>query len=321
MILVLDAYGRIGSVVVRHLTSMGQQVRAFVPTRSRLFQLDSTGAELVIGAMDDPSALYTAMLGIDTVVLVSPQTPGEVALEQRAIDAAIKADVKRIVKLSSVDADAQASSALARAHRQVEQRLEQIDVPSIVVRSSRLMQILELQVPLLVHAGIITGCQGDAAVADVDARDVAAVLATLAAHGLRRHPSESHQLGSVTYVMLTGPQALTRTEMAEVLSGSFGRFIGYIDCTPAELLQYAQAAGINAQEALDIVAFESVARDGRFSITTDAGRVILGRPLRDFASFANELAVSVRFSRSPSAVDAPIVSQSHTRKRESTAIH
>jgi uncharacterized protein YbjT (DUF2867 family) len=130
--------------------------------------------------------------------------------------------------------------------------------------------------------------------ADVDARDVGTVLATLAAAEQIEQP----------IVGVTGPEALDYPAMARRLATHFGRPIRYVDCAPADLLQCAQAAGVDAWLAHDMVAWQMEARDGRYAIVYDSVERLTGRPPRRFEAFANELAASLRYSNAPVRVRA-----------------
>lgn len=312
MILVTDATSRVGSGVVRQLAVSGRPVRALVPTLARTSRIESPTTEFQVGAPDNARVLSRAMDGVRTVVLVTADTPEHIAAQELAIVHARAAGVQRILKLSVAGASLDACCNSARLHGRVEQLLLGSGIPSCSVRANRLMQTLEQQVPVLLSASILTGCQGDGRVADVDARDVSAVLATLAVRDGDMIVDES--IPDVTRVTgtddamfeafdLTGPRALSRHDIADMLSSSLGRRISYVDCPPSGLLQCEQAAGMPAWQAQDVVAFETSARSGAFADVSPATQQLLGRPGRDFAAFAHEFAVSVRYSNAPGAFD------------------
>jgi uncharacterized protein YbjT (DUF2867 family) len=317
MILVTDAIGRIGGAVVRHLAAGGHPTRAFVPSRSQAMRLESRTVEIAAGALCDQRAVRHALEGIDTVVMITSQVPNEVALQEQLVEMCRQAHVRHIVKLSAQGVAGDSPCDCDRAHRRVEQQLMQSGIASCCVRPTRLMQSLELQVPLILTAGILAGCQGHGRVADVDTGDVAAVLAALAVR------KGSSVLGDVPGAVrlggahdalfeacdLTGPRALTRDEVAAVLSAQLGRHVAYVDCAPAQLLQCSEAAGLPAWQAQEMVAFDTRARAGKLDNVSPATEQILGRPARDFESFAHELAISLRYAQAPGAMETPATAQ------------
>lgn len=313
MILVTDATGRIGSSVTRQLAAAGQHVRAFVPSLARASRLDASRTGLAVGSLSDHRALAKALDGVRVVVLITSGAPEQIAAQERVIVQARTAGVERIIKLSTADAGAAAYCESARWHGHIEDVLARSGIAGCSVRASRFMQSLELQVPLILTAGILTGCQGTGRVADIDVYDVASVLAELAMKRGSTVVNASianveRKVGANDSVFeafdLTGPAAFTRADAAAILSVNLGRAVSYVDCAPAELLQCAQAAGLPAWQAQDIVALETFARSGACSTVSNAAQQILGRPARDFASFAHEFAFSLRYSQSPGMLES-----------------
>lgn len=308
MILVTDASGRIGSAVARQLAAAGHATRAILSSPGRAARFDATNIELTIGTLTNGRTLPRALEGVRTVVLVTHPAPELVAAQEEVIMQSRARGIERIVKLSAAGADTSLCCDTIRWHSHVEHLLLRSGIPSCVVRASRFMQTLEAQTSLILAAGMLTGCQGDGCVADVDVRDVAAVLATLAIRSGDHIVDES--IADVTRMSgaddamfeafeLTGPAALTRPEVATLLSAQLGRRVQYVDCAPGELLRCAQAAGFPAWQAEDMVAYETAARSGSFDIVTTAAQQLLGRPARTFAAFAHEFAVSVRYAQAP----------------------
>ena len=75
---------------------------------------------------------------------------------------------------------------------------------------------------------------GDAKVSAVDVRDIAAAAA--AALTQRKHEGRIYDL--------TGPEALTHTEMAAQLSNAVGRRISFVDITPEAMKATLLDAGL-----------------------------------------------------------------------------
>ena len=75
-VLVTGATGRIGSQLVPRLAGYNDlALRAFVRHTKKAAPLLASGAELMLGHLDDQQSLRVAMAGIDTVVLITPASP------------------------------------------------------------------------------------------------------------------------------------------------------------------------------------------------------------------------------------------------------
>ncbi len=290
MILVTGATGRIGTSAIRQLRERDLPVRALGGRHAHRAPRDA-GVEWIEGDLADERAVTAGLRGVRTVVLLSASAPQRVRLQERVIDLAEAAGVARIVKLSTVAAAEDASCDSARWHWRVERRLARSSLEHCTLRATRVMQELLQQVPLLLTSGLLAGCQGDGRVADVDARDVGHVLASLAASDRAPDP-ELH---------VTGPEAMSFATLAAHLTRQLGRPVRYVDCTPADLLLCAEAAGVEPWRAHDMVAWQTEARAGRYAIVHDTIERITGRTPRRFESFANELATSLRYANAPAA--------------------
>lgn len=289
MILVTGALGRIGNATARALHHRGAAVKALVPSRSHVPGLAELGVPLAEGDYDDAKRLNAALDGVHTVVLLSRPSADFVAVQERVIDACASAGVRRVVKLSATGASATARSHAARWHWRIEQHLRHAPLESCIVRPMRQMQELLHQLPLLLTSGMLVGCQREGRVAEIDARDLGSVLAACAvAETLPPDP-----------VLATGPVALDRWTMCELLSSAFDRSVRYVDCDAAELETTLLASGLSPWQVHDLVTTEASAAEGAFDIVTDAVETLIGRPPRRFEQFANELATAISYANAP----------------------
>lgn len=294
MILVAGASGRIGGAVIRHLHELAMPVRAIGRRHARI-TLPDADVEWVNGELATGEILRDAMRGVDAVVLHSASSPDSIRAQEGVVAAAEAGGVRRIVKLSTIGASADAACDGARSHWRVEQRVADSGLDHCIVRATRTMQDLLHQVPLLLTSGLLAGCQGDGQTADVDARDLGRLLATLAV----AQPEEGAVATDHTMLHVTGPRAMSFSAMADVLSHALDRAVRYVDCTPADLLRCAEAAGVESWRAHDMVTWQTEAREGRHAIVYDTVERITGYAPRRFESFANELATSLRYANAP----------------------
>src|SRR3954452_612790 len=115
MILVTGATGTIGTHVVAELARAHVPARALIRSPDRAVELPD-GIEPVVG---DLETLDAALDGIDHLFLMSPPGPDTPRLESGAIDAARKAGVQAVVKLSAAGASPQAAARFPRQHGEV----------------------------------------------------------------------------------------------------------------------------------------------------------------------------------------------------------
>ena len=223
-ILITGATGNIGGEVVNHLIEKKLPLRALVRDRNKASKLEAQGIELAQGDFSQPDSLDAALQGIEKAFLVMPNEPHQVDLESNFIDAAQKAGIRQIVKLSVMGAG-ELPSTFQTWHRQIEVRLEASGMTWTHLRPNMLMQNMHWFAQTIAQSGAFYNCVGDTKISHVDARDVAAVAAVcLAEVG---HENKSY--------ILTGAQAITFDEIADIFAKALGRSVNYVNLPPAEL--------------------------------------------------------------------------------------
>src|SRR3954469_24981827 len=127
-ILVTGATGTVGREVVRQLIAAGERPRMFV--RNGTDPHSSTGdrVECVGGDLNRPETVEAALTGVDRVFLLTRQNSRQLDQERAVIDAAARAHVRRVVKLSVFRADDHSPLQIARQHREAEKVLEESGV-------------------------------------------------------------------------------------------------------------------------------------------------------------------------------------------------
>jgi len=232
MILVTGATGTIGSEVVGQLLAADQRPRAFVRDRDKARQLLGEKVEQVVSDLDRPETIDAALAGVDRLFLLTTQSSRQPDWERTVIEAAARAGVTHLVKLSVFRADEQSPLQFARQHRQAELALERSGLASTIVRPVFLMQNLRA----MVRGGAIYTAAGDGRVAMIDARDIAAVaVAALTTPG--------H--GGKIYT-LTGPEALTFDDVASNLSQQSGKQIRHVRVSVDTVRTALESAGVAA---------------------------------------------------------------------------
>src|SRR6266508_1530016 len=126
MIAVSGATGNIGKEVVRQLVAKGQPVRVLARNVQKgRAMFPEPGVDIVQADLDQPESLEKALEGVDHAFLLSSTDPQQVALQGNFINAARKAGVEHVVKLSVVGADLNAPAQLMRWHAETEKHLEE----------------------------------------------------------------------------------------------------------------------------------------------------------------------------------------------------
>jgi uncharacterized protein YbjT (DUF2867 family) len=275
MILVTGATGTVGSEVVKRLVAAGERPRAFVrdPAKGRGL---ASQVEQVVGDLDRPETIAAAMTDVDRVFLATTQSSRQPEWERGLIEAAARAGVRRVVKLSVFNADERSSLQIARQHRQVERTLEESGLDATILRPVFFMQNLFG----MVRGRTIATAAEAGRVAMIDGRDVAAVAAVALV--------EDGHAGK-TYT-LTGPDALTFDDAARILSQRTGRMIGHCNIASNGIRAALQAAGVPAWFARDMATLQTMLADGYEEHTSDDVRAVTGRPPSTLDQFAADFA-------------------------------
>ena len=275
MILVTGATGTTGRHVVRELSAAGAPVRALVRRVERVAWPD--GVEVAQGDLADPESLAGALRGVEKLYLLAPFEPRLVDLERNAIDAALRAGVRHVVKHSGLGAAPDAPMAIGRWHGEAERYLERSGLPFTHVQPQSFMQNL-LGSRQAIAAGVLAAPMGDARVSLVDARDVARV-------GTRALLDPGHE--GRRYVV-TGPEALPYAEIAAQLEAVIGRPVRYADVSPAEARQGMLAAGVPEWAADAINGLAAYHRAGAGATVTSVVAEVGRQAPRTFAEFLRD---------------------------------
>ena len=276
MILVSTA-GKVGSAAVLLLRQRELPVRALVRTPEKAKALADAGAEIAGGGLDAPASIDAAVAGITTVVLVSPGVPAQ---ELNVIRSAARAGVEHVIKVTS---NASAASPIARRRWQteIEAGLAASGLAHTLLRSNAYMQNVLALAPAIAKTSGFGSSAGQGRVGMIDARDVGAVAAEIAAS------PASH--GGKTY-WLTGPELISNYDVAVVLSKLLGRTITYRELGFDEDRDTMIRAGVPEPIAeMNAQAFSMIA-DGDAEWVTEDVPSLLGRPARSFEQFAADYA-------------------------------
>src|SRR3954469_12329992 len=211
MIGVAGATGGLGSRIAARLAERGADQRLIVRDPARA--PSHPGAEVVQGGdYSDGGARRPAFDGVDVPFLPSAGEPPDrvPSLHRPAVEAAVAAGVERLVYTSFLGAAPDSTFTFGRDHFHTEQVIREAGIGFTFLRDSIYLDF----VPFLAGAdGVIRGPAGDGPVAAVARDDIAAVAVATLLSG--EHAGAAYGL--------TGPEALTLTEAAEILTRVTGR--------------------------------------------------------------------------------------------------
>jgi uncharacterized protein YbjT (DUF2867 family) len=274
-VILVTTAGKVGSETVRLLRERDVPVRVLVrdPAKATARALAEAGAQIATGDLDAPASIDDAMAGVSAVVLVSPAVPAQ---ELNVVHSAARAGVGHVVKATS-KASADSPIARRRWQAEIEAGLAAAGIPHTLLRSNAYMQNVLMLAPAIAATSTFGSSAGQGRTGLVDARDVAAVAAQIAA-APAGHAGQTY--------WLTGPALVSNYDVAAVLSNLLGRTITYRELTFEESRDAMIRAGVPAQIAeMNAQAF-SLTADGDAEWVTEDVPSLLGRPARSFEQFA-----------------------------------
>jgi uncharacterized protein YbjT (DUF2867 family) len=277
VILITGATGLTGAELVRRLSAKGIPSRALVRNLVKAQQLALLpNVEVAVGDMAQPDSMTEALRGVDRAMVISSSDPTMVETQSTFIDAARKAGVQHVVKLSGIIPELDSPFRFARMHAEIEKRLEDSGLAYTHLRAGEFMPSYFRQVPSIVGRGILALPMRDARIASLDIGDLAEVaIAVLTSPG---HEGKTYPL--------TGPESLSMAEVAEKLSAAIGKTIRYVDVPPEEANKARLAAGMPPYLAEGLDELFAERRNGKESNVWPTIEEVFGRKPTTFDEFA-----------------------------------
>lgn len=262
--------GTIGGLVARELSDAGIQTRLLVRDKSRAPEMRLT--KVAQCSYDDAETSKTALTGVEVLFMVSAHESGDRLDDHKTfIGAAAAAGVRHVVYLSFIGASDRSAFTLARDHGATEEYIRNSGMTWTFLRDNFYAEIFPYFAD---EEGVIRGPAGIGRVAPVSQVDVAAVAARV----LRDSQTHSHSSYD-----LTGPEALTLDQIAEILTRVTGKPHTYVNETIAEAVASRAHYGAPDWQVSAWISTYTAIRDGELSqVSSDIGR-LLGRPARSFA--------------------------------------
>lgn len=272
MIAVTGATGALGGRVAARLAATGDVPLRLV-VRDAARAPDLPGVEVVenTGGYADPAGLRGALQGVDTVYLVSA-AEAENRLQQHvdAVDAAVAAGVQRIVYTSFLGAKDDAVFTLVRQHAATEDRIRDSGIRHTFLRHSMYADFVPFFATVEEGRAVIAAPAGDGRTSFVSRDDLADVAVAVL---LREDGGLDGQALEVT-----GPEALSMTEAAAVLTEVTGRPVTYRDQSVEEAWATRRPSGHPDWEIEGWVTSYLAIAAGELSTVTDVVPTLTGHP-------------------------------------------
>lgn len=275
MILLTGATGKTGGETAKVLLAQGVKIRALVRSPEKAAALKAAGAELVAGDVSDAAALAKALAGVERALLILPNGEHQLALEKQFTDAAKQAGVKHLVKMSSMEAVADAKSPIPRAHWASEEYIRASGLAWTMIKPNFFMQNLLAFAGSIKEQGKFFLPMGEGQTVMIDARDIGAVAAAvLSGDG---HAGQSYQV--------TGPEVLGFADVADRFTKVLGRKIEYVNIPMAayrEKLSHVLTSKWHLNAVCEL--FGEIAECPMLEVTDTVKRLTGrdARPLRQF---------------------------------------
>lgn len=249
MFLITGATGYSGSAVVHEFARNKVAVRVLVRNLAKAEATGLTalpGVNIVEGDMLRPDTLGPAFEGVRRLLLISSAREQLVETQFTFIDAAKLSGVEHIVKFSGLESGIgfnQEAFRGTRRHHEIERYLEQSGLAWTHIRPSQFMQMYLWEPPTIASNRALIRPMGQGRTSPVDIVDIAKVCFSLLCG--TGHEGKSYDM--------TGPEALTMTDVAAIISTVIGQEIPYVDCALDKYMSLLSGLPLELSEVLSEV--------------------------------------------------------------------
>lgn len=280
-VVITGASGHIGTRVLQRIGDQVHVVALVGSVEGREKARAAGAAEVHVVDLDAPNGLLDLFAGADRVGVI---TAGDAApeRERNALEAAAKAGVSYVVKLSSEAVTLTLErlgepDPVAAHHAANEADVQRLFGAYAIVRPTWWASLDQLP---FVKAGLALGTfpwpRRDTSLAPIAPADVAATIAALLLD-----PAPGGQV-----LPLTGPETLTIDEIADRYASALGRPITVPDLTPERYTDWlTQHTPMTKQEAAGATATLMPFADRREAPVSDAVETITGHPPQRFEDY------------------------------------
>jgi (4-alkanoyl-5-oxo-2,5-dihydrofuran-3-yl)methyl phosphate reductase len=274
MILITGATGNIGKELTPLLFKAGETLRVLVRDEKKVAHLDPR-IERAAGDLSASDTLLSAMRDVDSIFLVTFETHHDI----NVIEAAKRAGVQRIVKLSTLEATAHKIK-VGKWHYEREELIRASGLDYTFLRPGMFMSnTIEWWAESIKGQGSVYFPGGKKGrVAPIDPHDIASVAAcTLTQPG---HTGKVYEL--------TGSELFTIGEMVQVISKVLGKPIQYMDIPPIAAKLFMLKTGMNKILVNALMEMLGSLRRDEGAIVTNTVEYVTGRRPGTFGTWCRE---------------------------------
>lgn len=297
VVLVTGATGTVGSEIVKQLSEEKILVYAACHGSDKIFKISKyPGVKIISGFDYEKPETYDKLFEADNnknsiyrCFFLPPQTQNSEELTQMFADKIkeeSKQKIKRIVKLSAMGTAEESSFTTGRMHYRTEKILEDTGIKSAFLHPNFFMQNFVNFFGDSIRkqsAFYIPG--GDAKVSFVDVRDVAAIAVKILAEKNEEYYDLIYNRRRLT---ITGSEAISYYQAAEILSGVTGKRISYVDLTEEDAKKAMKQLGMPDWIINALLELYGASRTGYFSTKYPTVEEIMGRKPISFKQFAED---------------------------------
>jgi uncharacterized protein YbjT (DUF2867 family) len=277
-ILITGSTGNVGSQVVKQLSSFSDSVRAAVQSKNRADDIKNTKAELVEMNFNKSDTIEAAFKDVQKIFLLTPFVPDMVEMSKSLIREAKKANVNHIVKQSAFGSDLKDGITMNKLHRQVEEAIESSGINYTFLRPMSFMQNYLGLSDSIKSQGVFYAPLIDSRTSFVDVRDIAAV----AVEALTKTGHENKAYN------ITGPEAVSNYDIANILSNTTGRKITYVNISDDEARKGMKENGMQEWTINALMELYNFQKAGKAShVSLDVERVTNRKPI-SFEQFSKD---------------------------------
>jgi uncharacterized protein YbjT (DUF2867 family) len=273
--LITGATGEIGSRVVELLLQEGVRPRIIVRDAAKARARCQDRVYIFVGDLGDSRPLQLALEGADALFLVN-SGPAIPLRDEAVAQTAKAAGVKRLVKLSSMDAQQNVGTGVW--HARGEAAIRATGISYTFVQPTGFMSNALHWAASIKAQGIVRSPTGEGRIPFIHPDDLAAV-----ASKVLRTPEYNGQS-----LPITGPEALSYREMTTKIGSAIGRSLEFRSLDEQQESERMLASGDSEEIVAAHLSIYRAIREGRLAAVNDNMERILGQKPRTFDQWIQE---------------------------------
>jgi uncharacterized protein YbjT (DUF2867 family) len=279
--LVTGATGEVGSRVIEFLLQRGERPRVFVRDAQKARARFGERVDIAVGDLGDGGSLLAALARIDALFLVNsgPEIP---SCDELAAQAAKAANVRHLVKLSSMDAQQDIGTGVW--HARGEAAIRGSGITFTFVQPTGFMANALFWAASIKGSGVVRSATGDGKIPFIHTDDIAGVATE--ALITRKYDGQA--------LPITGPEALSYAEMAGNIGAVIGKPVRFEAIGEDVVRQRMSANGDSEEMIVAHLSIYRAIRQGRLAEVTGNVERVLGRKPVTFDRWARENAEAFR---------------------------